>query len=476
MRVSNKKIKLRLAAKKAHEEYLRRIKSQSQDSPELTPPDNQSTETLNHGNISTVWPRQSLEEPLAAIGSRSGMATTFQTMILQISSSPPTLDMEPESSATNQPPTIQEAKNTLEKVSDAIWTPQPGGGYMYHQLDQTTQDRFAAIKACLVNYLCPDTKGFMVESLIAARGQCRTPTYAQSIQRWIQQLIATGDLPYFKHGWWNVPLLGDEDIGHEIKAHLQEVGKQACAKAIVNFFSDTETQTCLGVSKPISLRTAQRWMSKYRGFHWQKEPKGQYFDGHKQANVVDYCQKTYVPFMRDIEQLTGVYNKKGTLDPQHPILLHPGEKPTIVWFHNKSVFFANDRWLVRWVGANKHPTPFKKGEGSTIMIADFVSAQLGWLQGNNGKSARVILRLGINHNGYFTCARVVEQLENAIRIVQEAFPKYAHIFVYDNAPSHTKRLEDAISARTMPKGEVEYFPRPYTVKGSNGTSQRVTPP
>ncbi|QRW23715.1 hypothetical protein RhiXN_08751 [Rhizoctonia solani] len=324
----NKKIKLRLAAKKAHEEYLRRIKSQSQDSPELTPPDNQSTETLNHGNISTVWPRQSLEEPLAAIGSRSGMATTFQT----------------------------DTKNALEKVSDAIWTPQPGGGYMYHQLDQTTQDRFAAIKACLVNYLCPDTKGFMVESLIAARGQCRTPTYAQSIQRWIQQLIATGDLPYFKHGWWNVPLLGDEDIGHEIKAHLQEVGKQACAKAIVNFFSDTETQTCLGVSKPISLRTAQHWMSKYRGFRWQKEPKGQYFDGHKQANVVDYCQKTYVPFMQDIEQLTGVYNKKGTLDPQHPILLHPGEKPTIVWFHDKSVFFANDRWLVHWCYTLKNYT------------------------------------------------------------------------------------------------------------------------
>ncbi|KAF8750260.1 hypothetical protein RHS01_09488 [Rhizoctonia solani] len=461
MRVSNKKIKLRLAAKKAHEEYLRRIKSQSQDSPELTPPDNQSTETLNHGSISTVWPRQSLEEPPAAIGSGSGMATTFQTVILQISSSPPTLDMEPESSAINQLPTIQEAKNALEKVSDAIQTPN---------------QEVATCTTSLTKPLKTDTKGFMVESLIAARGQCRTPTYAQSIQRWIQQLIATGDLPYFKHGWWIVPLLRDEDIGHEIKAHLQEVGKQACAKAIVNFFSDTETQTCLGVSKPISLRTAQHWMSKYGGFCWQKEPKGQYFDGHKQANVVDYCQKTYVPFMQDIEQLTRVYNKKGTLDPQHPILLHPGEKPTIVWFHNKSVFFANDRWLVRWVGANKHPTPFKKGEGSTIMIADFVSAQLGWLQGNNGKSARVILRLGINRNGYFTCARVVEQLENAIRIVQEAFPKYAHIFVYDNAPSHTKHPEDAISARTMPKGEVEYFPCPYTVKGSNGTSQRVTPP
>ncbi|KAH7337235.1 hypothetical protein B0J17DRAFT_532399, partial [Rhizoctonia solani] len=74
-------------------------------------------------------------------------------------------------------------------------------------------------------------------------------------------------------------------------------------------------------------------------FCWRKEPKGQYFDRHEQANVVDYCQKIY--------------------------------KPIIVWLHNESILFANDRQLVHWVGTNKHPTPFKKGEGNTIMIADF---------------------------------------------------------------------------------------------------------
>ncbi|CUA66969.1 hypothetical protein RSOLAG22IIIB_02877 [Rhizoctonia solani] len=117
-----------------------------------------------------------------------------------------------------------------------------------------------------------------------------------------------------------------------------------------------------------------------------------------------------------------------------------------------------------------------KGEGNTIMVADFVCAQFGWLRGKNGESARVILRPGVNRDGWFTSARVVKQLEDAVKIVQEAYPEYTHIFVYDNAPSHTKRPEDAISARAMPKGEVKIFPRPITVKRSNGTTEKVTPP
>ncbi|CUA75192.1 Periplasmic nitrate reductase [Rhizoctonia solani] len=479
MRTSNKKIKLRLAAERAQGVYMRNIKSQSLASPEPASPGNQPTGAVNYGNSNINWPRQLSEEPPVATESGSGGEETnvqASASAPQMSNNLPTQGKESEKSLTRRPPTIQEANNALEKVSDAIRTLQPGGGYTYHELDHTTRDRFTAMRACLINYLRSDSKGFIVESLVAAQGQCKSLTYARSIRKWIRELIETGDLPYFQHRWWNVPLLGDEDIGREIKAHLQVVGKQACAEAIVNFFSDTATQTRLGVSKPISLRTAQRWMSKYGGFRWRKEPKGQYFDGHERADVVDYRQKTYVPFMRAIERLTEVYNEKGAPDPQRPILLYPGEKPIIVWFHDESIFFANDRRLVRWVGADEHATPFKKGDGNTIMIADFVSAQLGWLRGQNGESARVIFRPGINRDGYFTCARVVKQLKDAIKIVQEAFPEYTHIFIYDNAPSHTKRPEDAISARTMPKGEVENFPRPYTVKGANGTSQKVTPP
>ncbi|KAB5588530.1 hypothetical protein CTheo_8031 [Ceratobasidium theobromae] len=75
-------------------------------------------------------------------------------------------------------------------------------------------------------------------------------------------------------------------------------------------------------------------------------------------------------------------------------------------------------------------------------------------------------------DGWFTCAQVVEQLQNAIKIVEEAYPEYTHIFVYDSAPSHTKRPEDAISVRNMPKNPSKEFPR--LQKSKNG--DRVVPP
>ncbi|KAB5587848.1 hypothetical protein CTheo_8710 [Ceratobasidium theobromae] len=161
-----------------------------------------------------------------------------------------------------------------------------------------------------------------------------------------------------------------------------------------------------------------------------------------------------------------IFNEHGVPDPQRPILILPGEKPVIVWFHDKSIFYSNDRQLVHWVGPDEHATPYKKGEGSTLMVADFVSARFGWLKGKNGESARVTFKPGVNRDGWFTCARVVQQLEDAVKIAKETYPEYTHIFIYDNAPSHTKRPEDAVSARLMPKGEVQYFPRPYTPKGS----------
>jgi hypothetical protein len=105
------------------------------------------------------------------------------------------------------------------------------------------------MEACLGNYIHPDSKRFIAESLSATQGQCKSATYAQSICKWIWELINTGDLPYFDHGWWNVPLLGDEDIGCIIKAHLQTVGKYACAKDIVNVF---QTQRLVHSYRPQS--------------------------------------------------------------------------------------------------------------------------------------------------------------------------------------------------------------------------------
>jgi hypothetical protein len=53
---------------------------------------------------------------------------------------------------------------------------------------------------------------------------------------------------------------------------------------------------------------------------------------------------------------------------------------TVLWFHDKSIFYANDCCNVCWVHANETATPKPKGESVSLMIADFVSANHGWLR------------------------------------------------------------------------------------------------
>ncbi|CAE6456455.1 unnamed protein product [Rhizoctonia solani] len=480
---SKKTQKYREQAKHARLVYARMIYARQDGSQALTEnstSDNQLTESENPRNSPPHQSGQPTVEVLLATSSSTNVDPPVPAPANPPDrlGNPPPLNPEPtESEAPDKyrPPTLQEARVALQRVSDAIRIPCPRGGYIYHDLDHTTRERFTVMRGCLSNFIRSGGKHFLSESLSAAGAVEKGATYARSIRRWIRVLIETGNLPYFCHGWWNVPMLGDEDIGREIKAHLYKVGKYAGAEAIVDFFLDEETRTRLGIPKPISLRTAQRWMTQYGGFRWRKELKGQYTDGHERIDVVEYRQKTYIPFMQALERLMVIYNEHGVPDPQHPIFIYPGEKPVIIWFHDESIFFANDRRIVRWVGSDERPVPFKKGEGNTIMIADFVCPQFGWLKGKNGESARVIFRPGINRDGWFTSAQVVKQLENAVKIVQEAYPEYTHVFVYDNAPCHTKRPEDAISARSMTKGEVKIFPRPITVK-RNGITEKVIPP
>ncbi|KAH7318856.1 hypothetical protein B0J17DRAFT_584116, partial [Rhizoctonia solani] len=138
-------------------------------------------------------------------------------------------------------------------------------------------------------------------------------------------------------------------------AHLEAVGKYAGPKAIVEFLSKPETCAQLGIKKTVSLHTAQQWMQHCGGFCWHKTPKGQCFDGHEQADIV----KSSYHYGRS-------------------------KKPVIIWFHDELIFFANNCRLIHWVPENKHAKPFKKGERATIMVADFVCAEFGWLQGKNG--------------------------------------------------------------------------------------------
>jgi hypothetical protein len=51
----------------------------------------------------------------------------------------------------------------------------------------------------------------------------------------------------------------------------------------------------------------------------------------------------------------------------------------VVWFHDESTFYVNDWRVVHWVHKGDNLVPWTKGEGASLMVADFVSANYGWL-------------------------------------------------------------------------------------------------
>jgi hypothetical protein len=75
------------------------------------------------------------------------------------------------------------------------------------------------------------------------------------------------------------------------------------------------------------------------------------------------------------------------------------------------------------------------------------------LRSPDGKEeARVLFKAGKGREGYFTNEDIMKQTERAMDILTNHYPNEDHILVFDNAPTHLKRADSALSARKMPKG------------------------
>jgi len=86
------------------------------------------------------------------------------------------------------------------------------------------------------------------------------------------------------------------------------------------------------------------------------------------------------------------------------------------------------------------------------MVADFVSTDYGWLCTPNGsQQVRVLFKVGKPQEGYFMNEDILRQGMNAMDILQRHYPSENHVFVFDNATTHLKRVDNALSARKMPK-------------------------
>jgi len=86
------------------------------------------------------------------------------------------------------------------------------------------------------------------------------------------------------------------------------------------------------------------------------------------------------------------------------------------------------------------------------MAADFVSADYGWLRSPDGKEgAQVLFKAGRAWEGYFMNEDILNQASHAMDILEQHFPSEKHVLLFDNATTHQKCADDALSATKMPK-------------------------
>lgn len=63
----------------------------------------------------------------------------------------------------------------------------------------------------------------------------------------------------------------------------------------------------------------------------------------------------------------------------------------------------------------------------------------------------MLFKAGTSRDGYFTHNNIISQFEKAVTLAYKLWPEDCHVFVYDNAKTHSKHADGALSARKMPR-------------------------
>ena len=347
---------------------------------------------------------------------------------------------------TRRPPSVGEAALALADLRDLLQSRGAkihSDGVLRTRLDHL--DRFLAIYLSGKGW----TEAANYTADLIGQGCCGS----RRLRVWGKEFIQNRSaLPY--HRYTNSgrdSLLDNTEFAGELFAYITNAGAHIPAQAIIDFMEKPEVVERYQIVKPVSLDTACRWMSKLN-FKWGKLPAGMYIDGHERSDVVHYRQNIYLPALAQYEQRMRAWDKKNLTHVIDPSSLSP-IRHTVLWFHDQCIFYQNDRRKNRWVHATEKPVPLPKGEGLSLMVSDFVSADYGWLVSPDGEgSARVLFRPGVNRDGYFTNEDILRQVDHAMDILQQHYPNDDHVFIFDNATIHTKRPPGSLSARSMPKG------------------------
>jgi hypothetical protein len=352
------------------------------------------------------------------------------------------------------PPTASQATALLNKITQMLHPPRDKGyGYKHVRItDQVLAGRLKLMQTMLFLYQRSDHTRWTESSELAAATVGKGPWLARRVREWTHAMIKDENrMPIHRYGLFNSSVLDDEDIEQEIFDFLGTKGEFFAAHDIVTFLSTPAMMNRLGLRNPINEKTAERWLKRH-DYRWQKTPTGQYADGHEREDVVFYRNKVFLPSLLALEPHLRKWDKEGKEIPSST------NDRVVIWWHDESIFYAHNRRKLRWVRNTETAKPYAKGEGVSLMVADFVSADYGFLRSLDGmSSARELFRPGKNRDGYFVGDDVLTQATAAIDILLRNYPNEKHVLVYDNAPSHLARAPDALSAQGMPMKPSENF-------------------
>jgi len=201
-----------------------------------------------------------------------------------------------------------------------------------------------------------------------------------------------------------------------------------------------------------------------------------YVDGHEREDVVKYRQ-AFIERWKQYEKRFHLWDNDGNplpLPKGFPVPGAIGRFRLILVTHDESIFFQNDLQKSHWSHKSDKPTPSSKGDGQSVMVSEFLISDWGRLCDGDEfvsflfkgllcanylcREARITFKPGVNRDGYFDSKKLINQVETAIDIFEGKTKGFAQgLFIFDNAPSHQKRADNALSARKMPKSLLALF-------------------
>ena len=153
-----------------------------------------------------------------------------------------------------------------------------------------------------------------------------------------------------------------------------------------------------------------------------------YIDGHERDDVVAY-RGEYIEYITNIENN---HLPPPAIESVGPVPPPPkGAKYLVILDHDESTFFANDDQPVAWVEPGTQCIK-PKTRGTGIMVSDFIDEFDGSLKLSDSEyekakqqhpeiqqSARVLLEIGVNKEGYWDNKKLMQQVEQAATIASQ---------------------------------------------------------